>query len=103
MSAAGGYAVRETASDLALCLSLYSAHADLPLDPAMVAVGEVGLGGEIRRVPGIERRLNEALRLGFERAIVPRDIDVRDPQLELIEVADLRSATNLVGSVRAPV
>lgn len=103
VSAAGGYAVRETASDLALCLSLYSAHADLPLDPAMVAVGEVGLGGEIRRVPGIERRLAEALRLGFERAIVPCGIDVRVPQLELIEVADLRSATDLVASVRAPV
>jgi DNA repair protein RadA/Sms len=103
VSAAGGYAVRETASDLALCLSLYSAHADLALDPAMVAVGEVGLGGEIRRVPGIERRLSEALRLGFKRAIVPRDLDVRVPELELIEVADLRSATDLVASARAPV
>ena len=102
VSAAGGYAVRETASDLALCLSLFSAHADLALDPTMVAIGEVGLGGEIRRVPGIERRLNEALRLGFRRAIVPTGVDVCVPQLELIEVADLRSATDRVRTVRAP-
>ena len=72
VSAAGGIAVREPAADLALCLAIYSAKHDLALPPRTVAIGEVGLGGEIRRVSNIERRLSEALRLGFASAFAPR-------------------------------
>lgn len=71
VSAAGGISVREPAADLAICVALASAHRGVAIDDRTVVVGEVGLSGEVRRVPEIERRLREAARLGFTRAIVP--------------------------------
>jgi DNA repair protein RadA/Sms len=91
-SAAGGLAVKEPAADLALCLAIQSATSDVPVDERTVAVGEVGLSGEIRRVPGTERRLAEAARLGFRRALVPRGADVDGAPLEIVRVARLRDA-----------
>jgi DNA repair protein RadA/Sms len=72
VAAAGGLSVREPAADLALCLALCSGITGSALPEDLVALGEVGLAGEVRRVPGIERRLAEAARLGFRRAVVPR-------------------------------
>lgn len=91
-SAAGGLAVKEPAADLALCLAIASAATDVPIDERTVAVGEVGLGGEIRRVPGTERRLNEAARLGFSRAIVPAGAAIEGAPIALERVARLRDA-----------
>ncbi|MFN2389521.1 MAG: DNA repair protein RadA [Actinomycetota bacterium] len=92
VAASGGSVVREPAGDLALCLALWSAASGTPLDPALVAIGEVGLGGEVRRVPGIDRRLSEALRLGFRRALMPAG-DARVPRgLHAEVVTDLRAA-----------
>jgi DNA repair protein RadA/Sms len=68
----GGVQLREPASDLALTMALASACMDRPLAPDLVAFGEIGLAGEVRAVSGIERRLVEASRLGFRRAITPR-------------------------------
>jgi DNA repair protein RadA/Sms len=68
---AGGLTVAEPGLDLAVALALASSLRDRPIDARTVAVGEVGLLGELRPVSGIERRLREAARLGFERAIVP--------------------------------
>ena len=68
----GGVRLTEPAADLALALALASARSDLSLPPQLVAIGEVGLAGEIRGVSGIQRRLGEAERMGFRRAIVPR-------------------------------
>lgn len=69
---AGGLSVEEPGLDLAVALALASALRDRPVDPRTVAIGEVGLLGELRSVTGLDRRLREASRLGFERAIVPR-------------------------------
>ncbi|HEX9044832.1 MAG TPA: DNA repair protein RadA [Candidatus Limnocylindrales bacterium] len=69
---AGGIAVDEPALDLPLALALASSFRDRPVIASTVAIGEVGLLGELRAVPGLERRLREAARLGFRRAIVPR-------------------------------
>ena len=91
-SAAGGLAVKEPAADLALCLAIQSAVADVPVDERTVALGEVGLGGEVRRVPGTESRLAEAARLGFRRAIVPRHACVEERGIELLHVSSLRDA-----------
>jgi DNA repair protein RadA/Sms len=68
---AGGIAVDEPGLDLPLALALASSLRDEPVSPALVAIGEVGLLGELRPVSGLERRLREAARLGFKRAIVP--------------------------------
>lgn len=66
----GGVRVAEPGVDLAMALAVASATADVPLD-GLVAVGEVGLAGELRPVVGLDRRLAEARRLGFTRAVVP--------------------------------
>jgi len=68
---AGGLSVAEPGLDLAVALALASSLRDRPVDPRTVAIGEVGLLGELRPVSGLDRRLREAARLGFERAIVP--------------------------------
>jgi DNA repair protein RadA/Sms len=68
---AGGLSVAEPAIDLPLALALASSLRDRPVDPGTVAIGEVGLLGELRGVAGVERRLREAARLGFVRGIIP--------------------------------
>ena len=93
---AGGLTVDEPGLDLPLALALASSLRNLPLAARTVAVGEVGLLGELRSVAGLERRLREAARLGFDVALVPRPgrgvppLDV--PGLRVIEVATLRDA-----------
>ena len=66
-----GLKIPEPAVDLGVALAIGSSARDVPIDAGLVAVGEVGLAGELRVVSQIERRLSEARRLGFERAIVP--------------------------------
>lgn len=62
------------------------------MDPSVVAFGEIGLGGEVRRVPGSERRLAEAYRLGFRTALVPRGVDRYPKGMQIIEIGELRDA-----------
>src|SRR5216110_1636079 len=66
---AGGVKVAEPAIDLAVALAIASAHFNRPLPPGTLAVGELGLGGEVRSVPQLENRLKEASRLGCSQAI----------------------------------
>lgn len=92
---AGGLDVAEPGLDLPLAVALASSLRDRPVVPGTVAVGEVGLLGELRAVTGIDRRLREAARLGFSRAIVPRPVrgpSLSVPGLEVIEVGSLRDA-----------
>lgn len=67
----GGIRLLEPAVDLGVALAIASSASGIPLDPAAVYIGEIGLTGEIRSVHGLERRLQEAARLGFEAAVVP--------------------------------
>jgi DNA repair protein RadA/Sms len=92
MSAAGGLAIREPAADLATCVAIYSARTGVAFPSSAVAVGEVGLGGELRRVPALERRLAEARRLGFDEAIVPHGIDSGPQGMKLHSVRDISEA-----------
>jgi DNA repair protein RadA/Sms len=71
VNVAGGVRVAEPAADLAVALALASSRLDLPLPPDVAACGEIGLGGEIRRVARLEERLREAARLGYGRVLVP--------------------------------
>ncbi|HUG56369.1 MAG TPA: magnesium chelatase domain-containing protein [Candidatus Limnocylindrales bacterium] len=90
----GGLRIREPAADLALAVALASALRDTVADPRAVFVGELGLGGEVRRVQRLAARLREAERLGFERAIVPAASigDLDGTSLEAVGVASLREA-----------
>jgi DNA repair protein RadA/Sms len=67
----GGMRIGEPAADLSVALAIASSYRDRPLDPQTVAIGEIGLAGELRSVSQLERRLSEAQRLGFNRAVVP--------------------------------
>ena len=68
----GGLQLDETACDLSVCLAMVSSLLDQPIGDKTVAIGEVGLGGEVRSVTFLETRLREALRIGFIKAIVPK-------------------------------
>jgi DNA repair protein RadA/Sms len=103
VNVAGGLRVSEPAADLALALSLASAKRDVALPRGTVVLGEVSLTGQVRRVGRIERRLMEAQRRGFVRAVVPPGVRGGEG-LELIEVSDVATAVNRLvpASVRRP-
>ncbi|HEV2375150.1 MAG TPA: DNA repair protein RadA [Streptosporangiaceae bacterium] len=101
----GGVRLTEPAVDLAVAMAMASTAANLTIDASVVAIGEVGLAGEVRRVPGVPRRLAEAERMGFRRAVVPAGSGClptaqsgsngRSPAkagLEVREVADVKEA-----------
>ena len=93
----GGMRVIEPAADLAVALAVASAVSDATLPDRTVVIGEIGLAGEVRRVNGIGRRLAEAARLGFTRALVPPDCTDRVPDgLRVLEVPDLATALRLL-------
>ena len=93
---AGGLTVVEPALDLPLALALASSSRDRAIPSGTVAIGEVGLLGELRSVVGLDRRLREAARLGFTRAIVPRPSSGASlatvDGLEVAQVSTLRDA-----------
>ena len=92
---AGGLAVGEPGLDLPLALALASSFKDRAIVPGTVAFGEVGLLGELRPVAALERRLREAARLGFDRAIVARPARSGVPAVEgldVVAVGTLRDA-----------
>jgi DNA repair protein RadA/Sms len=92
----GGVRLTEPSVDLAIALALASAISDLSLPPGLIAVGEVGLAGEIRRVTGVQRRLAEAARMGFRHAIVPPGSaglpPGEGPAMRVTEAADMAQA-----------
>jgi DNA repair protein RadA/Sms len=95
----GGIELDEPALDLPLALALASSQSDRPIPRGVVAVGEVGLLGELRPVAGLARRLREAARHGFTVAIVPTPrrgapAEPAPEGLRVIAVATLREAIN---------
>jgi DNA repair protein RadA/Sms len=100
-SVAGGLRITERGLDLALALAVAGARLDRATESDTVLVGELGLGGEVRSVPQIERRLTEAARLGFRRALVPGggQTPAQPSGLTVVPVADVREAlaAGLVG------
>ncbi len=71
VNVAGGLKVSEPAADLGIALAIASSLRGTAIDPNLVAIGELGLSGELRAVPHLERRLNEAAKLGFKRCLLP--------------------------------
>ena len=94
-------AIIKAACDLPVCIAMASSLLDLPVGEKTIAIGEVGLGGEVRSVPHLETRLREAQRVGFDTAIVPKHnlkmIDpAQFPDLKLVGVSYLREAINTI-------
>ena len=92
---AGGVKLDEPAIDLAVAVSIASSFRDQPSRPDDVLIGEVGLTGEIRRVSRIDQRVQEAAKLGFNRAIIPRkNLDGWTPpnSIEVVGVDSVQEA-----------
>jgi DNA repair protein RadA/Sms len=96
-SAVGGVRLTEPGSDLPMCLAIVSALADHPLPSDVVSFGEIGLAGELRQVAHASRRLAEAARLGFTRAIVPANSANGVDGISLIRVSTIAEALMAVG------
>lgn len=97
----GGLDLDDTACDLAVCLAVVSGMTDRPVPDDLIAIGEVGLGGEVRNAPNLEQRLKEAQRMGFVRAMIPaqgmKQLNLEDfPQMELVAIHDIRQAVSLL-------
>ena len=92
----GGLRLSEPAVDMGVALAVASSFREVRVDPQMVAIGEVGLSGELRSVAQLERRLQEAANLGFKQALVPATLGrgmVRPPEgLTLMRVSSLSEA-----------
>jgi DNA repair protein RadA/Sms len=100
-SAVGGVRVTEPATDLAVALALASAHFNQALPDDLVVCGEVGLAGEVRQVRQTERRLAEAARLGFTRAVVPASGPERVAGIDLLAVSSIAEAIRVTDLRRA--
>jgi len=98
LSVAGGLSLDDPGGELAAALAVASSLRDRPLEAGTVALGELGLGGEIRPVAQLEARLKEARHLGFKRALVPRMPKI--PRIDGLEIAvcqDLGGAVDALG------
>ncbi len=99
VSAVGGVKIVEPGADLAIALALVSSLQTVALRPDLVACGEIGLGGELRQVSQTPRRLAEAARLGFRRAIVPRSAPEGPAGITLVRASTLEEAIEQAGLV----
>jgi DNA repair protein RadA/Sms len=95
----GGFEFVDPAGDLALSIAVATSCLDRSVDPLLVAIGEIGLSGEIRPVSQIERRLREAAKMGFRKAVVPAanlPLSTKFDQLEVVGVEYLVEALTAV-------
>jgi len=100
---AGGLQLEDPGLDLPLCLALASSLRDTEVSRDLVAIGEVGLLGELRPVPGLERRLREAARLGFTKGIVPVSRKGSAPSVDGLEVLEASNLRDAIGHALGPV
>jgi len=94
VNVAGGVRIDEPAVDLAVCAAVVSSARDAAIDHGTAVVGEVGLGGEVRSVGQVEKRVSEAEKLGFHRIVIPRGglPGKRKREIEVVEVDLLAEA-----------
>jgi len=98
LNVVGGLKISDPALDLAACAAIISSHLNKTLDRQTIVLGEVGLGAEVRNVSKLEQRLQEAVRLGFKRAIVPAGKGKVNSagKLELVSVKDLNALVEII-------
>ncbi|NMF82687.1 DNA repair protein RadA [Nodosilinea sp. P-1105] len=87
VASSGGLNVGEPAADLGIAIAVAASFRDRLVDPELVLIGEVGLGGQVRPISQMELRLKEAAKLGFKRAIIPKGQMIRVEGLAITEVS----------------
>ncbi len=95
VASSGGLNVGEPAADLGVAIAVVASFRDRVVDPGMVLIGEVGLGGQVRPVSQMEMRLKEAAKLGFKQAIIPASQNLGNLGLELFPVKRVVDAIGL--------
>lgn len=100
LNIAGGVRIDETSVDLAAAMSIYSSYRDIPADSETVIIGEVGLAGEIRTIGNIEKRINEAEKLGFKRIILPKNniknLNTKKYKIQIVGVDRIKEAAEAI-------
>lgn len=99
LNIAGGIKIDEPSIDLAAAMSICSSFKDSPIDSDMIVLGEIGLSGEIRAISYIDRRIQEAVKLGFKKIVLPAGNmkSVKESkELEFIPVESIQDAIKLV-------
>jgi DNA repair protein RadA/Sms len=102
-SVVGGVRLTEPGSDLGVCLAVVSALTDTPLPSDLVVFGEIGLAGELRQVGHTPRRLAEAARLGFQRALVPITSPPGSSDIVELRASSLPEALQMAGLGGRPI
>jgi DNA repair protein RadA/Sms len=95
----GGIQIDEPAIDLGIVTAVTSSLREVPIEPGMLVLGEVGLGGEVRAVSQTELRIREAAKMGFKRCLLPeRNLAKLDPieGMELVGIQEVREALDVV-------
>lgn len=96
----GGMRIDEPACDLTVAMALWSSLTDKPIPQDVIALGEIGLGGELRSVPFASQRIKEAQRMGFSKIILPRSslkgVDLNDYEIKVVGVSGIRQAFNSI-------
>jgi len=94
VNVAGGLSIEEPAADMGIALAIASSFRNVPVRSELAVMGEVGLSGELRSVPQLERRLDEASRLGFKYCLVPKARSSRraipsDKRIQLLSASNI--------------
>ena len=92
----GGLRIDEPSADLAVAIALISSLKDVPIEEQTIAIGEIGLAGELRAVSHVEERITEAMRLGFTKCIIPyhnyKNLMLNHSAIQVIGAKDVRAA-----------
>ncbi len=103
LAVAGGLTVDEPAADLGIASAIISSYKNIELPKRTIFIGEIGLGGQLRPVKQVSQRIQEAIRLGFKKAFIPKGINSNDLtenfDMELIEVSSVKEALTTILSI----
>lgn len=92
----GGIKLKEQASNLAVIMSIVSSAYEIPIPNDIAFIADVGLTGELKKVPSIESRIREIDRMGFSQAVIAESKNIKTDNLELIELKNLKGVINLI-------
>lgn len=102
VNVAGGVRIVEPAADLATAIAIASNFREQPVEPTTILLGEIGLGGEVRAVSQIEKRLREAARQGFDKAVISRHNTTKLPKIEGIKVTGVNNVLEALHAALLP-
>lgn len=99
MNITGGFRINDPAIDLAVAISVLSSNEDVAVDKSYCLIGEVGLGGEIRGVLGLEQRIKEAYKMGFTKIVIPAPQFKADFIADGLSIIPARDITAVLGEI----